>query len=259
MGDPLFSIIILARGAQHLLPLTLDTIKSQSEKRFEVLLVGNEPLSRLRNIAYSYPGMSIRVCSSGEGDVSDMMNAGIHASQGKYLQFLYPGDRFISQQGLSYLQELIHDSAEPHLVYSGFLMRGPEGPPQAVSFPLNREMLQKGMFPTVSRSSWFLKKSLIELGGFDTRLRYRSAFDFICRLFQKKGLKVVYSRRVLTDSEPHRTSPREMAGYASETCRILYRHFGLWHALRWMFVQDHLKVLGWVARLVKQAFWKSEI
>ncbi len=258
MGDPLFSIVILALSRRHLLPLTLDTIKSQSEKQFEVLLIGSESLY-LREMASSYPGMSIRICHSEGTESSEMMNAAIRESLGKYLQFLYPGDRFISQYGLSYLRELICDSAEPHLVYSGFLMRGPVQPPQAVAFPLNRETLQKGMFSTLSRSAWFLKDSLTELGGFDRYLQHRFAFDFICRLFQKQGLRVVYSRRVLTDCEPHRTSPREMAEYASETCRILYRHFGLWHALRWMFVQDHLKILSWVARLVKQAFWKSDL
>ena len=256
MDSPLFSIVILVPGSDHLLPLTLDTIRSQTEKRFEVLLVGKGPVDPLRKISSSYESFPIRVLSV-QGDLS-MMNEGAIAATGKYLQFLYPGDRFLSQGGLAYLQELMADSHLPDLVYSGFLMRSPEGSPHAVSFPLNRKNLQKGMFPIMPCSSWFLKESLMELGGFDDRFRYRSPFDLLCRLYQKKGVRVVYSRRVLTDSEPHRTRPREMAGYAADTCRILYRHFGLWHAMRWIFVQDHLNVLRWTAYLIRQAFLQHD-
>ena len=251
METPFFSIVILARGGLHLLPLTLDTIKSQSEKGFEVVIVSNCK----QEIARLYPDE--QVCVSKNRHVSEMMNEGIRAAKGRYLQFLDPGDRFLSPQGLSYLRQLIQESREPHLVYSGFLMRGPDDAPQAVSFSFNQETLQKGMFPNHFRSSWFRRDSLQELGGFDKMLTHRPALDLLCRLYQKKDLKVVYSRRVLTDSEPYRTSFMEMFGYAEETCRILYRHFGLWSALKWIFVQDHLKMLRWISRLFRQAFWKS--
>lgn len=257
-GECLFSIIILVREGRHLLPLTLDTLKQQVEKDFEIVLMDGAASSRLVEIVKQYPELNIQIRQSSAATASEMMNDGIQHSRGKYLQFFDPGDRFISQQGLSYVKELIHESQEPHIAYSGFLMRGPDSAPQAMTFPLNMQILQKGMFPTVSRSSWFLKETVLELGGFDKSLSYRSAFDLLCRLFLKKGTRAVYSRRVLTDCEPHRTSPREMMGYAAETCRVLYRHFGLWHALRWVFVQDHLQMVRWSLRLLKQAFCRKE-
>ncbi len=258
MANPLFSIIILAKSSQHLLPLCLDTIRSQTEKKLEVILVGTGSLTRLREAALAYPELSIRVCSSEKNVISEMMNAGIRASCGKYLQFLYPEDRFLSQQGLAYLDGLIQEHKDPHLIYSGFLARDPEGPPRAVFFPLDLPTLQKGMFPMASRSSCFLKEALLELGGFDRSFRYRGSFDVICRLFQKKEVKVVCSRRVLTDCEPYEATSREMIGYAAETCRILYRHFGSWHAMRWIFIQDHLNIFRWAARIFKQAFCKGD-
>lgn len=250
--EPFFSIVIVVRNSFHLLPLTLDTIKFQSEKNFEVVIVSNSK----QEMGNLYPG--VRVFQAKDQEISEMMNQGIRVAKGRYLQFLDPGDRFLSPQGLAYLHQFIQESREPHLVYSSFLMRGPDEPPQAVSFSFNRETLQKGMFPSHFRASWFRRDSLQELGGFNELFSYRPTFDFLCRLYRKKDLKVAYSRRVLTDSEPHSVSPREMVGYAGETCRILYRHFGLWQALRWIFVQDHLKMLRWTIRLVKQAFWKSE-
>ncbi len=252
--EPFFSIVILARSALHLLPLTLDTIKSQSGTDFEVVIVSSckQAVAPLTPVT---PGF--RVFTAKDKNISQMMNEGIREAKGRYLQFLDPGDRYLSHQGLSYLRQLIQDSSEPHLVYSGFLMRGPDEPPRAVSFTFNQEILQKGLFPNHFRSSWFRRDLLEDLGGFDAMFSHRPAFDFLCRLYQKKDLKVVYSRRVLTDSEPRMTSPWEMVGYVAETCRILYRHFGLLPALRWIFVQDHLKMLKWTALLLKQAFWKN--
>jgi glycosyltransferase involved in cell wall biosynthesis len=242
----------LARHGLHLLPLTQDTLKNQSEKDFEILIVSD----RRQPMANLHP--TVRFFHVERGNISDLMNEAIRAAKGRYVQFLDPGDRFLSCTGLSYLRQLIVDSHEPHLVYSGYLMRGPDEEAQAVSFSFSRETLQKGMFPSQLRASWLRRDSLLELGGFNEAYAHRPAFDFLCRLYQKKGLNVVYSRRVLTDSEPRWTPPREMIGYAQETCRILYRHFGLWHALRWIFVQDHLKMLRWTLRLIKQAFWNTK-
>ncbi len=136
--EPFFSIVILAREPLHLLPLTLDTIQSQSEKSFEILVVSSSKQ------AIAPLSSELRWIQSEDIKISEMMNEGIRAAKGRYLQFLDPGDRFLSYQGLSYLRQLIQDSREPHLVYSGFLMRGPDDPPEAVSFSFNLETLQKG-------------------------------------------------------------------------------------------------------------------
>ncbi len=249
--DPLFSIIILVRDARHLLPLTLHSLKSQTEKDFEVVLVADKEMEG------QYPELVVQTCSVSAATIPAMMNEGLRKSRGKYLQFLEAGDRFLSQQGLSYVKELIRESGEPHLAYSGFLTSGPDEIPQATILPLSLPLLQKGGFPTVFRSSWFHRETLSAMGGFNLKLTYRSSFDLLCRLFLQPGLRAVYSRRVLTDCEPHRTTSREIVGYATETCRILYRHFGLWPALRWIFVQDHATLLRRSLHLLKRAFQRK--
>src|SRR6185436_5231596 len=105
--EPFFSILILARSSLHLLPLTLDTIKSQIGKDFEVVIVS----SCRQAIGPLAPGL--RVVTAKDKKISQMVNVGIRESKGRYLQFLDPGDRFLSHQGLSYLRQLIQDSSEP--------------------------------------------------------------------------------------------------------------------------------------------------
>lgn len=250
-----FSLILLVHGNRHLLPLTLDSLKVQSDARFEIILLDGEGSGRLPSISHCYPTLSIQVKDGSGKSLGEMMNLGLDAAKGKYVQFLEPGERYISQHGLSYLLQLTQETGEPQLVYSSFLKRGPDLAPQTISFSLNQELLKKGV---AIKSSWFLKETIQQLGGFDGRFTHRPAFDLLCRYFLKKGMRAVYSRRVLIDSEPHRRVAKEVLGNVFETCRILFRHFGLWSALRWIFVQDHLDMIGWTLAFVKQAFCKAE-
>ncbi|MBS0626036.1 MAG: hypothetical protein JSS32_08305 [Verrucomicrobia bacterium] len=252
--EVLFSIAILVKKNLHLLPLTLESLASQNDRSYEVLLVDGVKTGRVEEMARGLPVQILK--EAGETE-AELMNRALGKAKGEYIQFLRPGDRYISQHALSYLTELIRDSERPELVYCAFLERDLDGPPQAVSFPINAQTLKKGTFPTMYRSSWFLKETVVGLGGFNHRLNYRPSFDLLCRFFLKGGLRAVYTRRVLTDYEPLKNSPRAIAGYAFETCRILYRHFGLKSALRWLFDQDHSRMIRWMAHLLRHAFQKD--
>ena len=248
---PLFSFIAFVDDDKHFLCSTLDSLRSQTDKRFEVVLIDGIGHGKVEEVVKPYSDLSIRIHPGIGKTGSERMNEGAGLARGKYLQFLHPGDRYLSREGLSYLAELIDGHNEPHLIYSGFLIRGSE----AILFPLNSETLQKGVF---SRESWFLRKAVLDMGGFDAALSYRSAFDLLCRFFFKQGgLRSVCSRRVLTDTEPKAPLPRAMMGYAVETYRILYRHFGLWTAIRWVFVQNHLQMFRWLGSHFKRAFWNE--
>ena len=252
--NPLFTFLILVRKSRHFLLPTLDALKAQTAVGFEVILMDAEGSGRLYQLAHRYPHLPLRIYPACDLKSGAMMNEGVRLARGKYIQFLEPGDRYLSQYGLEYLKELIQESGNPHLVYFGFLMRSPNHPPVAVNFSLSLEQLKKG---NVSHSSWFLKDKILEVGGFDAQLSQRPIFDFLCRLFEKEGVRAVYSRRVLTDFERQRAVPADMFRYITETWKILYRHFGLSYALKWIFIQDHFQIMRRTAQLFKRAFWKS--
>ena len=254
--DVLFSIVVLVKKNLHLLPLTIESLKVQDRGSFEVLLI--DPLGSGRFVEFAKKfSMPIRVIESVGRTDAELMNRAVGEAQGRYIQFLYPGDRYISQQAISYLSELVHES--PHLVYSAFLQRDFEKPPQAISFPLNIQSLQKGDFPTMYRSSWFLKEKILEMGGFNERLTYRPSFDLLCRLFLGSEARALYTRRVLTDYEPSKSTSHSMVGYAAETFRILYRHFGIKAALRWFLVKDRSWLIRWTLHFIKGAFFRKSI
>lgn len=228
-----FSLIILCRGRKHLLPLTLDTLKPQGGS-FEVLLLDGEGSGRLKELVQCYPELKMRIQNTSGKNLAEMMNEGLGLARGKYIQFLEPGDRYISQHGLEFLKTLIE--REPHLVYAHSLNRG-------------------GIFPVdfiSARSPWFLKSKLFELGGFDRCFSFCPSMDLLCRLFRDQKTQAVFCRRVLVDAEKQPAVPLR------EACKILYRHFGLWHTLKWFFSHDHSQWMHRVSVFVKEAFKGNE-
>ncbi len=228
-----FSLIILCKERNHLLSLTLDTLKPQTGS-FEVLLLDGEGSGKLGELIHSYPGLKMRVQNTLGKSLAEMMNEGIGLARGKYIQFLESGDRYISQHGIEHLSTLIEK--EPHLVYAD---------------SLTRKGISQANF-IMAQSPWFLKSKLFEAGGFDQRLSSSPAMDLLCRLFRDRKTKAVFCRRILIDTDFHSVAS------IRETCKILYRHFGLWHVLKWILFQDRSH---WVRRAVsffKEAFWRNE-
>lgn len=215
-----FSLIILCRSRFHLLPMTLDTLKTQ-QGSFEVIVLDGE-VGRLIELAKSYPDLNFRWKTTAS-PLSTMMNKAVQMAKGRYIQFLQPGDRYISQYGIHFLTEQI--KTHPPLI------------------------MARGIAPEAS-TYWFSKEKILELGGFDERLLFCPLQDLLYR-FQMKGIKPLVCRRAIVDSK---TDP---IGSVRETCKILYRHFGLLHVLKWIFV-DRSPSFRRVRSLIKEAFWEKE-
>jgi hypothetical protein len=104
-----FSLIILCKaGKKHLLPSTLDSLRSQ-QGAFEVLIVQDG--ADFASLRENYPELKIRQISV-VGALPKVMNRAAREARGAYIQFLEPGDRYISQHALTFLKELIQTSPQ---------------------------------------------------------------------------------------------------------------------------------------------------
>jgi glycosyltransferase involved in cell wall biosynthesis len=228
-----FSLIILCREKLHLLPVTLDTLASQAGG-FEVILLDGDGSPRIQEMIGMYPGLKIRVQSSIGHTLAQMMNEGVHSARGQYIQFLEPGDRYISQHGMEFLKTLIEK--KPHLVYANSLNKGSLVPSDFIS----------------ARSPWFLKSKLFELGGFDRNLRVCPSMDILCKLRNDRKTRAVFCGRILVDLEGKSKAPLR------ETCKILYRHFGLWYVIKWFFTQHRERWVSEASAFFRSAFFSGK-
>ena len=217
-----FSLNLLCRGQSHLLPATLDSLRGQNAS-FEILLLDAEGSGRLEALAKQYEELNIRIENANRCNLAQMMNLGLAHSQGKYIQFLEPGERYLSPHGLSFLTEFI--KKEPHLISA-------------------RGVSQE------ARSHWLLRKKILEEGGFDEHLSFRPMLDLLCR-FQKQGIEPVICGRALVDSS------QETVGSIFETCKVLHRHFGVSYMAKWL-IKNYLHKLKGMALSFKSAFFENE-
>lgn len=254
---PFFSILIPISGPSHLLTQTLETIRLQNVQCFEILLLAKEEPERLKKAIKGYEDLGIQLLCFKVKDLASLVNEGGKVARGQYLHCLFPGDRFLSQQGLSCIEELIvSDPEKIDVVYSGFLTQDANAMPHVIFPALNLQNLKEGAFPADLSSLWILKETWLHAGGLSQAFRERGALDLLCRLLQNKGLKTACSRRVLTERPIEERSLREIFRYVSETCQILTKYFGSRQAAFWVFRQTRLRGWPWLSSQIKQAFFK---
>lgn len=216
-----FSLIILCQSSPHLLSSTLDSLRMQ-QGNFEVILL-NSASGKGEDWAKSHPELKIKMREEKGRNLAQMMNLGLQMAEGKYVQFMQPGDRYISQHGLSFLTEQM--SQHPPFIEA----RGKT---------------------EQDHSFWFLKEKVLELGGLDERLHFVPLQDLLFR-FKNQKIEPLTCNRVLIDSmgtQPHSVS---------ETCKIIYRNFGLSYLIKWIFIQDRSQFFSRARAFLKESFWQD--
>ena len=251
---PFFTIVILVTDFEHLLSLTMDSILAQTCKDYEIVLVEAKAFSKIEHILQSYPEVSIDLHVEDEMNQSILMNRGLSYAKGEYVHYLYCGDVYLSQQSLAYVKEMSSQYQSPDLLYCGYIIREKEELPSAVIKPLSFEMLRKGEIPTAPQCCWYSKKALEAQKGFSEKYFYRPVLYLFCNLI-KQNSKIVFLPRILVDYITYRRQVRVNLLYMSETFSIVFKHFGIWRALSWWFVQDHIRTLKIAFRVLRKAFW----
>lgn len=252
--EPTFTIIILVTNFEHLLPVTLDSILSQTEQDFQIVLVESQEFSKIEHIMQSYAGVSIELHVENEGNLAILLNRGLGYAKGKYIHYLYCGDVYLSQHSLSYLKSNIEKNQDPDILYCGYLIRDPDTPPSVMMTPLTIEQIRKGDLPTMWQCWWFLKSRLEKSGGFDEGISHRPIFNYVCQMV-KGSSKIVFLPQILVDYIPYRTNPRMSMRFMFQTFKVIFRQFGLWRAFLWWFLQDHVRTIKMSLRILKKAFW----
>ncbi|MBM3184641.1 MAG: glycosyltransferase family 2 protein, partial [Chlamydiae bacterium] len=79
MNVPFFSLVILGRGPLHLLSHTIESIKSQKEKDFEVIFISPSKTSLRLD-----PDVPVEWFFTKEKELAGMMNEGLSLTRGKY-------------------------------------------------------------------------------------------------------------------------------------------------------------------------------
>ena len=114
---PLFSIITVTYNAASTLPATLISIKEQSCKLYEYIVMDGVSKDNTVQLATDANITNARIISSPDKGLYDAMNKAIDVATGEYLIFLNAGDAFHSPDTLQKIADVIMNHDFPGIVY----------------------------------------------------------------------------------------------------------------------------------------------
>ena len=115
--SPLFSIITVTYNAAKTLPATLASVKEQSCKLYEYIVMDGVSKDNTVELANNANSPKARIISSPDKGLYDAMNKAIDIATGEYLIFLNAGDAFHSPDTLQKIADVIMNHDFPGIVY----------------------------------------------------------------------------------------------------------------------------------------------
>lgn len=115
--SPLFSIITVTYNAAETLPATLASVKEQSCKLYEYIVMDGVSKDNTVQLATDANIPNAHIISSPDKGLYDAMNKAIDVATGEYLIFLNAGDAFHSPDTLQKIADVIMNHDFPGIVY----------------------------------------------------------------------------------------------------------------------------------------------
>jgi glycosyltransferase involved in cell wall biosynthesis len=238
---PKVSIIIPTYNCAQDISITLDSIVSQNYPEFEIHIIDSGSQDRTREVVKRYRSDRIYVHYEPIGQRYHLLNQGIALSQGEYLNFLFPGDFYMSKDALKHVMSLALSQNKPQLVYSGTLLRDGKTDVKMLYRHLSIALLKKGQQPTSLQSCWFKNTVFSKLGLFNENLDLRGGFDLLCRFCGDPDLDFVSSSNVYIDYDLRWVTKNMIIRHFLETSKIVYKYYGLGCFLQWLMTQKDIK------------------
>ena len=115
--SPLFSIITVTYNAATTLPATLASVKSQTCKLYEYIVMDGASKDNTVELAQNANIPNARIVSSPDKGLYDAMNKAMDIATGEYLIFLNAGDSFHTPETLQKIANTIMNHDFPGIVY----------------------------------------------------------------------------------------------------------------------------------------------
>lgn len=233
MNTPLFSIITITFNAEKTLPVTLESVKNQSCKDFEHIIVDGASMDKTLIVARKRGVKGLRIVSEPDDGLYDAMNKGMKMARGKYLIFLNAGDSFASSVTLDQYADLA-DKFSPDIIYGDTVIVDSNSNilrPRHLSVPdkLTFESFSHGML--VCHQAFCVKKTIAP--EYDLTYRFSADYDWTIRCLKQtspekckniQGVAIHYLDEGMTE--------KNKVASLKERFDIMKKHYGVFTAVK---------------------------
>lgn len=242
--SPLFSIITVTYNAAKTLPATLASVKEQSCKLYEYIVMDGVSKDNTVQLAQNANIPNAHIVSSPDKGLYDAMNKAINIATGEYLIFLNAGDAFHSQDTLQKIADVIMNHDFPGIVY---------GQTQLVN--INRQRIgdrhltapEELTLKSFANGMLVCHQAFIALrritGQYDLRYRFSADYEWCIRCLQHSRNNV-YIPHIIIDylSEGLTTANRKAS--LIERFKIMCYYYGT--------IPTIIRHLKFIPRFIKQ-------
>lgn len=215
MRGPLVSLIITTKNEEKNIPTLLKSIKKQSYKKVEIIVVDNNSIDKTKEIARRY---TTKVFNKGP-ERSFQRNLGAGKAKGKYLLIL-DADMELTKDVIKSCLETIRESKDKALIV----------PERTVgdNFLAKVRSFERDMYvgdPTIELARFFERRVFDEYGGYDVNLTGAEDYDLPKRISEKYSIG--WSKEYILHHEEGLTLKRQVRKkyyYASKSASYADKH-----------------------------------
>lgn len=240
--SPLISVITITYNAAQELPATVDSVKAQTFRDFEHLIVDGASKDATLAIASAYGGA--RILSEPDKGLYDAMNKGLRLARGKYVVFLNAGDAFHSPRTLEKYAKAAREGAD--IVYSDTVIVDKERRilgPRHLGVPerLDKTSFSRGML--VCHQAFMTRKTLAP--KYDLQYRFSADYDWTVKCIERSDpAKNINLHIVGIDYLSDGLTDKNKLASLKERFWIMTRHYGLMRTI--------LNHIGFITRALKR-------
>ena len=175
------SVITVCYNSAATLRDTLDSVRAQSWRNIEYVVVDGGSTDGTLDILREYPDVVTRLVSERDGGIYDAMNKGVGLANGDVLYFLNSDDRFVDGDVLQDVAQAFAAHPETDLLYGNVIYWNEAGSSQRRFDWLTRSNL---VYADLCHQVTFARRTLFDrVGGFDLQYRINADYDWLLRVF----------------------------------------------------------------------------
>jgi glycosyltransferase involved in cell wall biosynthesis len=229
-----FSIITITYNAAQVLQRTLDSVRSQTFRDFEHLIIDGASTDGTLDLLAGYDAT---VVSEPDRGIYDAMNKGLRMAKGDYVVFMNAGDTFHDAQTLQRVAAAIIKNRKslplPAVLYGDTDIVDAEGRflrPRHLSAPrrLTWRSFQSGML--VCHQAFYALTAIARQTPYDLQYRHSADVDWCIRVMkeaERQRLPLVRVPGVVADFLDGGDSTRNHCASLRERFQVMRRHYGL--------------------------------
>ena len=246
--NPLFTIITVTYNAASTLPSTLASVKEQTCRLYEYLLIDGASDDGTVELAQASGIPSMTIISEKDRGIYDAMNKGLGIAKGDYVIFLNAGDSFHSPKILETIADAVMDDDYPGIVYGQTqivdINRKRIGDRHLTSpSVLTLDSFKNGM--VVCHQAFIVLRKLVD--NFDTRYKFSADYEWCIRCLQRTH-RNLYIDKILIDYLAEGVTTANHAASLWERFRIMCHYYGVFPTI--------LRHIGFFIRNLRRKYRK---